>query len=290
LGHPQKKGDVCGHAQVLAFLVSTDQKERVMTSATGRALGISDDVISDLITMHWERWRAVVPVLAGVPEPEVLAQWLQAAPRAAVDGVLGGLAELAAQTGHDDRQAALVLAWLLHPGADALSIRLCDLGPDVVQHVAAYLWIEIRTFAWETKTHVAANILLRVRQRVLIEYGTSGQLENHDRARARTAPMSPDLLQGLNPAAVADAPRDQLEDLLAWACEHWVISNRERQLLLALVEAADVHPIRERASTALLSRLGTEMVGQSWGMSAREVRRSAKASIEALAAALGPAA
>lgn len=261
-----------------------------MASGTGRALGISEEIIAELIAARWERWKELVPALACVPDEQSLEAWLRDVPRPAADGVLCGLAELAAESGHDDRDSALVLAWALHPGADALGIRLSDLGPDVFQHVAAYLWIEIRTFPWQTKSHVAANILLRVRQRVLIEYGASSQLENHDRALARTATMSPELLQGLTPGDLVDTPRDQLEDLLAWACEHWVISNRQRRLLLALVEAASAHPVRQRASTALLSRLGTEMVGQSWGISAREVRRSAKASIEALAAALGHAA
>lgn len=261
-----------------------------MASGIGRALGISDESIAELINARWDRWKERVPALSSVPDGESLAGWLKEVPRPVGDEVLCGLAELAAQTGRDDRDAALVLAWMLHPGADALSIRLCDLGHDVVQHVAAYLWIEIRTFPWQTKSHVAANILLRVRQRVLIEYGATKQLENHDRALARTATIPPHLLQELGSGVLVDAPREQLEDVLAWACEHWVISNRERRLLLALVDAASAHPFRERASTALLSRLGTEMVGHSWGMSAREVRRSAKASIEALAAALGHAA
>lgn len=261
-----------------------------MASGIGRALDISQESIGELIEAHWDRWKLAVPVLARVTDPQALDAWLKEAPRPAGDEVLCGLAELAAETGRDDRDAALVLAWVLHPGADALSIRLCDLGHDVVQHVAAFLWIEIRTFSWRTKSHVAANILLRVRQRVLIEYGATSQLENHDRALARTATIPPQLLQDLGSGVVVDAPREQLEDVLAWACEQWVISNRERQLLLALVDAAGAHPVRERASTALLSRLGTEMVGRSWGMSAREVRRSAKASIEALAAALGHAA
>ncbi len=260
-----------------------------MASGVGRTLGVSEELCAELIAAHWEGWKALVPALGDVPDPGLLEAWLRDVPRSAADRVLCGLAELAAETGHDDRDAALVLAWMLHPGADALRIRLSDLGHDVLQHVAAFLWIEIRTFSWQTKARVAANILLRVRQRVLLEYGAAGQVANHDLALALTALMSPDLLPSLKgPAEALDkAPRNQLEEVLAWGCEHWVISNRDCRLLLALVEAADAHPVRQRASTALLSRSGTEMVGRSWGISAREVRRSAKASIEALAAALG---
>lgn len=259
-----------------------------MASGVGRALGISEESCADLIAAHWERWVSTVPALGCVPEPQSIEAWLKDVPRPVADGVLCGLVEVAAETGHDDRDAALVLAWLLHPGADALGIRLSDLGSDVFQHVAAFLWIEIRTYSWQTKTHVAANVLLRVRQRVLLEYGATSQVQNHDRALALTAPVSPDLLQGLKPRGALElTSRDQVEEVLAWGCEHWVISNRDRRLLLALVEAASAHPVRQRASTALLSRSGTEMVGRSWGISAREVRRSAKASIDALAAARG---
>ena len=142
-----------------------------MDSGVGRALGISEESCADLIEAYWERWKALVPALGCVPEPQSIEAWLKDVPRPVADGVLCGLVELAAETGHDDRDAALVLAWMLHPGADALGIRLSDLGSDVFQHVAAFLWIEIRTFSWQTKAHVAANVLLRVRQRVLLEYG-----------------------------------------------------------------------------------------------------------------------
>ena len=261
-----------------------------MGSGVGRALGISEEGCAELIGAHWQRWQALVPALSRVSDPQGLEQWLRVVPRPEADGVLCGLAELAAESGCDDTDAALVLAWVLHPGADALAVRLFDMGRDVVQHVAAFLWIEIRTFPWQTRSHVAANVLLRVRQKVLVEFDEPRQVDNHDRALARTDPTSPEVLQLLSPA-LADlletTPRDRLEEVLAWGCEHRVITDSDRQMLLDLVEAAGVHPVRQRVSTALLSRSGTEMVGRSWGISGRSVRRLAKASIDALAAAVG---
>ena len=261
-----------------------------MASGVGRALGVSQEICADLIAEHWERWQTVVPTLRSVPEPQGLELWLKHQPRPSADAVLRGLAELAAQDGHDDRDAALVLAWMLHAGADALAVRLFDMGSQTYQHVAAFLWIEIRTFAWQTKARVAANILLRVRRHVLLEFDEPGQVANHDRALELTSLVSPQVLQHLSPALadiVDTTPRDRLDDVLSWGCEHQVISNRERRLLLALVEAASVHPVQQRANTALLSRSGTAMVGQSWGVSARTVRRSARGAIDALAAAVG---
>ncbi len=261
-----------------------------MASGVGRALGISEESCSALIAAHWEDWEKQVPAISCVPHGQSPGQWLKAEPRPEADRVLRGLAELASESGYDDTDAALVLAWMLNPGAEALAIRLFDMGMHVFQHVAAFLWIEIRTFPWQTKGHVAANILLRVRQRVLIEFDEPGQLDNHDRALALTDPISPQMLQDLSPALMdllENTPRDRLEQVLAWGCHHQVISAADRLMLLDLVTVASLHPVRHRANTALLSRLGTEMVGQSWGISGRSVRRSAKASIEALAAALG---
>ncbi len=259
-----------------------------MGSGVGRALGISEEVCGNLIAAKWDRWTALAPALGDVPEPQSLESWLKDADRPEVDAVLLGLAGLAAESGEDDTDAALVLAWMLHPGADALAVRLFDMGRDVCQHVAAFLWIEIRTFSWQTKSRVAANILLRVRQKVLLEFDEPGQVNNHDRAQALTDPTSPEVLQQFGPAVmdiIENTPRDRLDEVLAWGCEHGAITDADRLLLLDLVKAANVHPVRRRASTALLSSLGTEMVGESWGMSGRSVRRSAKASIDALAAA-----
>lgn len=87
-----------------------------MASGIGRALGISDESIAELINARWDRWKERVPALSSVPDGESLAGWLKEVPRPVGDEVLCGLAELAAQTGRDDRDAALVLAWMLHPG------------------------------------------------------------------------------------------------------------------------------------------------------------------------------
>lgn len=261
-----------------------------MGSGVGRALGISEETCADLTSAHWERWKGLVPALEGVSDPQSLERWLRDAPRPDADGVLHGLAELAAESGFDDTDAALVLAWVLHAGADALASRLYDMGRDTYQHVAAFLWIEIRTFPWQTKARVAANILLRVRQKVLIEFGEPAQVDNHDRALALSDLTSPQVLQHRSPD-VADilqnTPRDRLEDLLAWGCEHGVITDVDRLLLLDLVEAASSHPVRQRANTTLLSRSGTQLVGRNWGISERSVRRFARASIDALAVAVG---
>ncbi len=80
-----------------------------MASGVGRALGISEEACAELIAAHWERWKAVAPALAVVPDPQALEAWLKEQQRPVADGVLHGLAELAAESGRDDHDAALVL-------------------------------------------------------------------------------------------------------------------------------------------------------------------------------------
>jgi hypothetical protein len=264
-----------------------------MEAGVGRILGISEERCEELLATNRQRWVAIAPTLAQVPAGSSLEDWLANASRPAADRVLTGLAQLAAESGQDDLDAALVLAWALRPGADALIARLRDMSPEIDQHVSAHLWIEIRTFPWRTRERVAANILMRVRQRVLIEMDDAGQLDQHNRTLKGTRPVAPDLLVGLASTAaeaIDETPRAELEHALAWGCRAGVITEVQRRLLLDIVDAAHTRPIHLRANTRLLSDAGTDLVGQRWGMSGRKVRRLAKASIEALAAAVASAA
>ena len=80
---------------------------------------------------------------------------------------------------------------------------------------------------------------------------------------------------------------EELLELLAWACEHSVISAADRYLLLCLVEEAD------RVETRNLTRgygglVGNELssrVAPRIGVSEATVRRHASRSMRALAAA-----
>lgn len=256
-----------------------------MEGGVGRALGISEARCAELVAANWTRWVALVPALDEVPTPLALESWLKRVSRPQADVVLRGLAELAAESGHDDPDAALVLAWVLHAGADALIARLWDISEDIDQHVAAFLWIEIRTFRWRSARRVAANILLRVRQKVLVEGGDPAQVHNHSRVLARTRPMSPERLRGL-PEVVEETPRNELEQFLDIAVERRVITNLERRILLDLVDAAEVRPVRLRANSRLLGDACCDLVGRRWGMSGRKVRRIAKVAIDALTASI----
>ena len=187
--------------------------------------------------------------------------------------------------------------------------------------VASQLWIEVRTFPWRRLRKVAANILMNTRVGVLREVGdffyvsradrtwanttlvesfSSGDLTSADGGAGYTAAMPTERVAGAlfhRPEILADRseprPRgavgqaEELLEMLAWACEHSVISAADRYLLLCLVEEAD------RVETRNLTRgygglIGNELssrVAPRVGVSEATVRRHASRSMRALAEA-----
>ena len=76
-------------------------------------------------------------------------------------------------------------------------------------------------------------------------------------------------------------------ELLAWACDHQVISPADRYLLLCLVEEADRVETRRlaRGCGGLLSNEVSSRVSRRIGVSEATVRRHGSRSMRALAAA-----
>jgi hypothetical protein len=187
--------------------------------------------------------------------------------------------------------------------------------------VASQLWIAVRTFKWRRLRPVAANILFNTRVAVLREVGDFFYVSRADRTWANTTLVEPfsagDLaltvteMKALNgggmpiervasalfqrPEILADAEPEQKEpsateellELLAWACEHQVISAADRYLLLCLVEEANRVEIRRlgRGYGGLLSNEVSRRVAPRIGASEATVRRHGSRSIRALAEA-----
>jgi len=185
--------------------------------------------------------------------------------------------------------------------------------------VASQLWIEVRTFPWRRLRKVAANILMNTRVGVLREVGDLFHVSRGDRTWANTTLVESfsagDLTDGGGAWSAGEVPTErvagalshrpelltyrcgadheepsaaaELLELLAWACEHNVISSADRYLLLCLVEEAD------RVKTRNLARgygglIGNELssrVAPRIGVSEATVRRHASRSVRALAAA-----
>lgn len=250
-----------------------------------RILDLDEQRVQGLLRRNWRRWSQLVPALASVPDGEQLAGWRRTAGAPDVNRVLRGLAELAAADGLDDTDAARVLAWLMLPAAKSLagSIR----GRDVEAHVAARLWIEVRTIPWMVRGPIAANISMAVRAGVLLDLDSTGQLENHDKTQARTVPAS-EYVETVG-SRTSTRLREPMEDVLAvldWGCANHVITGADRSLLLdVLAAAAEEHGSPSRCQP-LLGEKVSDRVGASRGLSGRQVRRRAQRSIALLAQSL----
>lgn len=185
--------------------------------------------------------------------------------------------------------------------------------------VASQLWIEVRTFKWRRLRKVAANILINTRVGVLREVGdffyvsradrtwanttlvesfSAGDLTSADGGAGYSAEMPTERVTGAlfhRPEILADAGPEQEEptateellELLAWACDHEVISPADRYLLLCLVEEADRVETRRlaRGYGGLLSNEVSSRVAPRIGVSEATVRRHGSRSMRALAAA-----
>jgi hypothetical protein len=185
--------------------------------------------------------------------------------------------------------------------------------------VASQLWIEVRTFKWRRLRKVAANILINTRIGVLREVGdffyvsradrtwanttlvesfSAGDLTSADGGAGYSAEMPTERVTGAlfhRPEILADAGPEQEEptateellELLAWACDHDVISPADRYLLLCLVEEADRVETRRlaRGYGGLLSNEVSSRVAPRIGVSEATVRRHGSRTVRALAAA-----
>lgn len=241
--------------------------------------------------------------------------------------MLLALARLAAADGGDDPVAAGALAKCLLPGVCLTADRICqmvyighlntDLNGSVGQVVdglvASQLWIEVRTFPWRRLTRVASNIVVNVRHAVLADLGDNSRLWRYDKTWANTSALevltvgyvetwTPDLrLAGVSLEAITQSlavvdeddsnlcALERLLKVLAWGCEHEVITKSDRELLLVVAEEADkVKPARTCHRGGLLGNEVTARVGPRLGVSGPTVRRRVAASMAALAASVPP--
>ena len=185
--------------------------------------------------------------------------------------------------------------------------------------VASQLWIEVRTFKWGRLQKVAANILINTRVGVLREVGDFFYVSRADRTWANTTLVEsfssgdvadgdagawsaaalptervagalfhrPELLADAGPEQEEPTATEELLELLAWACDHQVISPADRYLLLCLVEEADRVDTRRlaRGYGGLLSNEVSSRVAPRIGVSEATVRRHGSRTVRALAAA-----
>jgi len=221
----------------------------------------------------WQRWCHQDPGLAVVDDLLDLPDWTRRASTATKDGLLVRLHRMA----QDDAEAAVVLAWLLLPGAARLADSLRDLSPDIDALTAGELWLQIRSRPAAERC-VAATVLRAVRRSLLAELGHAEAAQRRDRAWANTTLCDNaedlDLLAGL-PELNADAVFES-SHLVQHALLGGVLSLAEASLLQQLAEAADEQCAPSRRGRAgLTSPAVVRYVTRYGPVSARSVRRRA---------------
>lgn len=251
------------------------------------ALRMDRDGVQHVIGQRWADWLRRRPDLADVNEPTDLDRWLFASGPARADKVLRAFTWLSAADGADDHDAALVLAWVMLPAAQALARRLapCGVSDDLV---AAQLWIDVRSYPWNSNAKVAPRLAGLVRRHLV-------ETMKQDRAELPFSALCEPSTGGgageavdrlVGPAPVID--RDAMAELVAvleTGCRDGVISVEDRALLLDVVAVAS-EASGDWADGGYITPWAKQVsdhVGMIRGVDGRTVRRRTTASVQALA-------
>lgn len=232
-------------------------------------VGVTADLITDLLKAHWADWAAQAPDLFLVPRPDRLVDWLRTAGSHDADRVLRALAQLSDADSGDSREAALVLAWVMMPAATILAHQLRSLSEDIDCHVAAHLWIAVRSYPWQTTGRVAANIKLNLRKRVIKELTPTASYLPLDDSRIAGVESTPDAIE-------------ELIEILGDGLNAEVIDQDDFDLLMAVLDAADELEPPSGPGIGIVGDRVSERVGQDRGCAARTIRRYVNRSIRAL--------
>jgi hypothetical protein len=253
------------------------------------ALNLTRETVQEIAVQRWPQWSAALPALTQVDQPTEVDRWLLRTDPAVADQVLRALAQLAATDGENDTVAATLLAWVMLPAARNVAGRF-GRGPEVDEHVAAQLWIEVRSYPWQTNARVAPSIAARLRKHLAAELDdppvTPATLEPAREHAGLLAVLAREYGMEVVPGPGEDvSPMEELLSVLEWGCRRGVITDNDRLLLLDVIATAAEEPSWLKSGAALLGDVVSDRVGTQWGISGRTVRRRAAASIHALAAA-----
>lgn len=215
----------------------------------------------------WQRWCFKDPELAVVDDLLELADWTRVAEPRAKDALLARLHEMAVH----DPEAAVVVAWLLLPGACKLASKLTDVSAEIDALVAGALWIRVRT--QPADRYVAATILRDVRRVLLIDLGIGAAARRSDPVWSRTTTY--DDIQRLEQADQLDVCAESESGFLIQAAVlNGAITSTEAGLLLALAQEATAFGTPARRGRAGLTAPSVINAATApWSRSSRSVRR-----------------
>lgn len=237
--------------------------------SVAEAFGVTADQINGLIDANWPQWAAYVPDLDLVPVTEKLFDWLRKAPPNEADRVLRALARLSNDQAGASADAGLVLAWVMMPAATVLAHRLRFMSEQIDEHVAAQLWIAVRTFPWQTTGRVAANLKLNLRKNVVKDLTPTSNYLPLDECR-------------LPPAEHRQDAIEELIDILGDGLKAEVIDQDDFDLLMAVLDAADELEPPSGPGIGIIGDRVSTRIGELHGCAPRTIRRRIKRSTDAL--------
>ncbi len=230
----------------------------------------------------WRQWCDVDSSLAVVPELDDLPAWTREAGGPEKIEVLLKVAELTA----NDSKAAVVLAWVLLPGATRIAAELSDLHPDIDGLVAGQLWIEVSEAHRLSTRRVAATILARTRREVCADLGVGELATRRDRVWVNAVRIENG--DDLDAPATGHEPLDDLFDqvteLMIDAMGANAIHVFDAWLLGALASlAAQMGVAGHRGRMGLTTPAVVEQLADRVHLSARAIRRRATTALDRLA-------
>jgi hypothetical protein len=183
------------------------------------------------------RWAEREPALHEFADAQAIAEVVHhGRDHAHTDELFIALLRLAATDNGNDRDAALLIAHLMHNASRAIALSLRDMSPDIDVLVASALWTQIRTYRWQHRrrghpcglTHDTRAAVLRELSPYRARDGRICQVE--------VAPHSLELLLDATCEAeqhsVEPDPRTELHAVLEWARSSGVLSDADVELLL----------------------------------------------------------
>lgn len=252
--------------------------------SVARCLAV-DDVDGPNMTearFEWPRWREVDPALAVVDDLRDFPDWMRQAEPIGRDAALAALLRISRR----DQRAALVLAWLLVPGASLLAGRLRNLVDVIDEVVAGQLWIQFCEYDPADERYVARKIRNRVEREAKAEPGVGDLAARRDPtwASAVFVERFDESISADESSVELEDPREQLAAILRRALDDGDLSEARGDLLLDLAHAANFlnAPLR-RGRAGLTAPSVAQMVCEDHALSARTIRRHAADDIDTLA-------
>lgn len=237
--------------------------------SVAEAFGVTAQQINDLIDTHWPEWAAKAPDLGLVPASDGLFDWLRKAAPKEADLVLRALARLSHDQAGASAEAGLVLAWVMMPAATLIAHQLRFMSEEIDEHVAAQLWIAVRTFPWSTTGRVAANLKHNLRKKVVRELTPTSDYLPLDECRLPPAVRHPDAIE-------------ELIGILGDGLKAEVIDQDDFDLLMAVLDAADELEPPSGPGIGIVGDRVSARIGELHGCTARTIRRRIKRSTDAL--------